>query len=357
MVTRNWKAVVSIGGTVAASLPSSARKASQELERLTTAQRIDGREARKLGGELKTLRKGTQEYKTALAQQAAVKTRTAERSVRIRELGERAQASGGSLGRFGGVLGRIGPYGAAAAAGVGVLGGALFSVKKLISDVAREQRGLTLAALPVGSTAEEVDRLGEAFRAALGDADQARKAAQSFLATQQLVRQQRQGDIGGFGETALGASRAGIATETLATGSIFEVADAFRKATAEGANFDRQVAGLRQAGFSDQAIQTVVLMARKTDVATQARKNFNAASVATQADQETLRDAETRWATLTGGSKKRSAPRRSGSLPVRLRRGRMTRGWKDRDGWRARPRKSSCSKGRSWSRRNWQGRL
>ena len=290
MVTRNWKAVVQIGGTVAASLPSSARRASRELDRLSTAQRIDRLEANRLGAELKSLRRGTQDYRTALAQQAAVKTRLAERSVRIRELGERAGEATGLLGRFGGTLKSIGPYGAAGAAGVGLLGGALVTVKNLLTSVAEEQRGLTLGALPVGETPQAVDRLTEAFRASLGDAEAAKNAALNFLSVQQKIRQARQGDVQGYGEISYGGAQAGISADTLATGSVFEIAEAFREASEAGANFDRQVAGLRRAGFSDQTIQSVVLMARELDVATKAKENFASAAVVSPEDVADLRE-------------------------------------------------------------------
>ena len=176
MTNRSWKAVVSIGGTVAASLPSSARKATQELERLTTAQRIDSREARKLGVELKTLRKGTQEYKTALAQQASVKTRTAERSVRIRELGERTQTSTGILSRFNGVMGRIGPYGAAAAAGIGLATAAGVGLHKIVSGVSEDARLLSMQSLVLNVDPGRLDKTSRS--AAGGDGRlQSREAA------------------------------------------------------------------------------------------------------------------------------------------------------------------------------------
>ena len=212
MVTRNWKAVVQIGGTVAASLPSSARKATRELDRLSAAQRIDRTERRRLGAEIKSLRKGTQEYKTALAQEAAVKTRLAERSVRMRELGERTRESTGVLGRFGGTLRAIGPYGAAAAAGVGLATAAVTALVAITNKYAAEARELNRTAISLGVDPTELYRTSQALRTVTGDLDAAkRQAAGLATAAQETNLAINNSDLAkaDFGQISNGARRAG----------------------------------------------------------------------------------------------------------------------------------------------------
>ena len=276
MVTRQWKAVVQIGGTVAASLPSSARKATQELERLTTAQRIDSREARKLGGELKTLRKGTQEYKTALAQQASVKTRTAERSVRIRELGERAQTSGGLLGRFGGVLGRLGPYGAAAAAGVGLAVGAVTALVKITNKYADESRSLSRTAIALDADPELLYRTAAALRTVTGDPESAKAQAAGLASAGQQIRQMRKFGDPGFGEVGFGLDRAGVSIKAAQSGNYGLIVDDLRRSLAKGISVDQIVSGLRRVpGYTEEAIQSLLLLATDADAATRALERSN----------------------------------------------------------------------------------
>ena len=269
--------MVSIGGTVAASLPSSARKASQELERLTTAQRLDGREARKLGAEIKTLRKGTQEYKTALAQQAAVKTRTAERSVRIRELGERAQTSGGLLGRFGGVMGRLGPYGAAAAAGVGLATAAVVGLVKITNKYADESRSLSRTAIALDADPELLYRTGAALRTVTGDLESAKAQAAGLASAGQQIRQMRKFGDPGFGEVGFGLDRAGVSIKAAQSGNYALIVDDLRRSLARGISTDQIVSGLRRVpGYTDEAIASLLLLATDADTATRALERFNA---------------------------------------------------------------------------------
>ena len=276
MVTRNWKAVVQIGGTVAASLPSSARRASKELDRLSTAQRIDRLEANRLGAELKSLRRGTQEYRTALAQQAAVKTRLAERSVRIRELGERAGEATGILGRFGGTLKSIGPYGAAAAAGVGLATAAVTALVAITNKYADEARELSRTSIALDVDPGELYRYGAALRTVTGDLASAQQQAAALTSAAQQTRLAQRGLVNGFGDIALGASRAGVSIDSITSGDYRRVVADIRAANERGIGTDQIVAGLRQVpGYTDETIQTLLLLATDADAARRALENFN----------------------------------------------------------------------------------
>ena len=275
MVTRNYKAVVQIAGTVAASLPSSARKASAELERLTTAQRIDRLEGNRLKSELRSLRKGTDDYKTALAQQAAIRTRTAERSVRIRELGEASQQSTGILGRFGAGLRSIGPYGAAAGAGIGLATAAITFLVRWMNRAADEARQLNRTGVVFDVDTELLYRSGEALRTVTGDLRSAEQQAASLASGAQQLRQAQMGLIPGFGEMALGASRAGVAIESIASGDYRRVVADIRQANERGIGTDQIVAGLRRIpGYNDEVIKSLLQLATNEELAQRAAENF-----------------------------------------------------------------------------------
>ena len=276
MVTRNWKAIVSIGGTVAASLPSSAKRATQELERLSGAQRIDQREARKLGGEIKTLRKGTQDYKTALAQQASVKTRLAERSVRIRELGDRAQQTGGILSRFRGGLASIGPAGAAGAAGVGLITAAGFGLVRMINAQSAKTIGLTRLATVSGlESTEIIERSSSALRTVTADADAAFAQVANVLSAAQKARLAAEGKGPGFSDISLGASFSGVSVESIQSGDIRRIVEDLEKSVQAGLGKDQIVIGLEMQGLDRETIASLGELATNGDAASRAWENFN----------------------------------------------------------------------------------
>ena len=284
MVTRNWKAIVSIGGTVAASLPNSAKRATQELDRLSGAQRIDQREARKLGGEIKTLGKGTQDYKTALAQQASVKTRLAERSVRIRELGERAQTSTGLLGRLSGGLARVGPIGAAAAAGVGLATVAITGLAKIANKYAGEVIGLSGLSLALNIDPELLHRQSAGLRTVTTDLKAAEQQAAKVASVGQQARLAQRGLADGFGAITLGASRAGVAIDSIKSGDYRPIVDDIRRSIEQGLGKDKIVAGLGQVGYDPATIQSFLLLATDVDAARLALENFNDVDPPSQAE-------------------------------------------------------------------------
>ena len=278
MVQRQWKATVAIGGTIASSLPSSAKKASAELERLSSAQRIDRRESQRLSSELRTLRRGTDAWKTALAQQSSVKDRLAERSVRIRSLGERTQASTGVLGRFGGVLGRVGPYGAAAAAGIGLATAAAVGLVKILDNFAGQTRQVSLQSTIFGVSTEQLQRDSAALRTVTGDAEQARQQVAGLAKVGQTVRLAAIGQgAGDFGAISLGASRAGVSLESLKSGRYDRVVDDIRRSLARGISTDQITGGLREVGLTEEQIGSLKTLA--ADVDAYARAKENAASV------------------------------------------------------------------------------
>ena len=295
MVTRHWKAVVSIGGTVAASLPSSAKRATQELEKLSTAQGIDRREAKRLGSEIKSLTKGSQSYKTALAQQGAVKTRLAERSVKIRELGDRAQQTGGRLGRFGGIMARLGPLGAAAAAGVGLAAGAVGGLFALMNKAAGQARTLTRGAVLFDTDTEQIERISAAFTTVAGDAKKGREQTMDLLSVAQRTRQAQKGIVGGFGEIGLGASRAGVKIASITSDNYRDVVDDLRRSLEHGISTDQVVAGLRQIGYSDEASATLLQLATDTDAAQRALENFHAVEPLTEQQLQELQEWDDTW--------------------------------------------------------------
>ena len=295
MVTRQWKAVVSIGGTVAASLPSSARRATQELDKLTTAQRIDAKEGKRLGAEIKSLTKGSQSYKTALAQQAAIKERTAKRSVKIRELGERTQKTGGILSRFSGGLAGLGPAGAAASAGIGLAAGAVGGLFALMNKAAGQARGLTRGAVLFDTDTEQIERISAAFTTVTGDAKKGREQTMELLSVGQRTRQAQKGLVAGFGEIGLGASRAGVKIASITSENYRDVVDDLRRSLEHGISTDQVVAGLRQIGYSDEASATLLQLATDTDAAQRALENFHAVEPLTEEQLQELQEWDDTW--------------------------------------------------------------
>ena len=285
MTTRSWKAVVSIGGSIASSLPTSARRATQELEKLSGAQRIDAREAKRLSSEIKSVSRGSQEFKTALAQQAAVKTRLAERSVRMRELGQRAQTSTGLLGRFSGGLARIGPYGAAAAAGIGLATTAAVGLVSIADKFSGFTRGLSLQSTVLGVGTEQIQRDSAALRTLTGDATQARQQVAELGKVGQTLRLAETGQgTGDYGQIALGAQRAGVALETIKKGRYDTYVDDIRKSLERGVSTDQIVGGLGLVGLSPDQAGLLLTFAKDTEAFARAKENAASVKLITAED-------------------------------------------------------------------------
>ena len=255
---------------------------------MSAAQRIDAKEGKRLGAEIKSLTKGSQSYKTALAQQAAIKERTAERSVKIRELGERAQKTGGILSRFSGGLAAMGPAGAAGAAGIGLATAAGVGLVRMLNNQSAKTLALTRLATVSGlESTEIIERSGSALRTVTADADAAFAQVANVLSAAQRARQAATGALGpeAYRPIGLGASFSGVSVEAIQSGDIRRIVDDLKKSIDAGIGKDRLVLGLEMQGLDRETIASLGELATNADAATLAWENFNKKQLITPAQR------------------------------------------------------------------------
>ncbi len=256
MTTSRLRAVVSIGGEVSRTLPTSARRAATELDRLAQAQANDRREAQRLRLEMRSLSRSSQAYARATEQQRELRQRMAERGVQIRDLSQRAGQATGILGRFGATVGRLGPWGAAAGAGLGIASGAIYAISSAINSEAAAARRIEDVAISTGASEDEVYRLGRGLQTLTGDYDQATQAAAGYLTAQGRIRRALagQGDLGFAVELAY----AGLTPEQV-VGDLDDVAAAVRARLEAGVGTDVITVALEAAGYGEAASLVVAL--------------------------------------------------------------------------------------------------
>ena len=253
---RGLKAVVSIGGTVAASLPTSAKRAAQELDRLAQAQARDRRESRRLSLEMRSLSRSSQAYSQAAQQQRMLRERMAERGVQIRGLGEQAGQATGLLGRLGSVIGRLGPWGAAAGAGIGVASAALVGLGRAIDADAASARRLEDTSISTGASTDEIYRLTRGLQTLTGDYERAESAAAGFHGGQSRIRRALAGYVDFTFDREL--AFAGLTPEDL-QGDLGEVTAAVRLRLEAGVDTDVLHDALMAAQFGESSSLIIAL--------------------------------------------------------------------------------------------------
>ena len=284
---RRLRAVVSIGGEVSRSLPTSARRASQELDRLAQAQARDRREAQRLRLEMRSLSRSSQAYGRAVEQQRQLRERMAERGVQIRDLAAQSGQATGVLGRFGATMGQLGPWGAAAGAGIGLAAAAVYGLGRAIGAEAQAARRIEDISITTGASEQDVYALTRGLQTLTTDYDDAQSAAAAFFAGQSRIRLALagQGDLGFAVELAY----AGLTPEEV-RGDLDDVVAAVQGRLAAGVTTDVLVRGLSAADFGDSA-SLIVALAESEERLAAARRGMEAADLGDLSQYNDWREA------------------------------------------------------------------
>ena len=192
-------------------------------------------------------------------------------------------------------MARLGPLGAAAAAGVGLAAGAVSGLFALMNKAAGQARTLTRGAVLFDTDTEQIERISAAFTTVAGDAKKGREQTMDLLSVAQRTRQAQQGIVAGFGEIGLGASRAGVKIASITSDNYRDVVDDLRRSLEHGISTDQVVAGLRQIGYSDEASATLLQLATDTDAAQRALENFHAVEPLTEEQIQELQEWDDTW--------------------------------------------------------------
>ena len=210
MTARNLKTVVTIGGTIAASLPTSAKRAGQELNRLTVIQKEEVAEARRLKTELSGLTKGTDQYRSTAAQLRGVQERINLRVPDIDKAGEASRSTSKGLAGMLGNLKSLHPAALATAGSLGLIAGAGLAVHTAIAGTAREGTELANTVALTGANLEKYQQLGFIYQTLTGDAEQAAAAAKEFANIIPTIEEALARDPKKLEGIQLGLSRLGI---------------------------------------------------------------------------------------------------------------------------------------------------
>ena len=219
MTTRSIKTIISIGGSIAGSLPSSVKKATTELNRLKAVQAADVAEANRLKTAIRGLARGSDEYKTRVQQLREAQSRIGLRTDQIGKVGAASrQASGGVGGltrRLGALKAGAGPVGLA----LGAVAGIVLALGAAFTKAGAEANSILLTSAQFGVSSEGIQRGTAYMREFTQDAGQARQRFESLLKVGQDFQRIR------YGEQLdprriLAATRLGINVNDLIQGEI-----------------------------------------------------------------------------------------------------------------------------------------
>ena len=177
------RVIITVAGAVDSRLSANLRTMERDLNQLQGAQTAGVREASRLRTEMRTLTRGTADYASAEQQLNRVQGQNRQRAQSITTLRDRldqmrqsGQRTTGVLGGLQRGLGRIGPFAAGAAAGVGLLTVAGAAAFKMASDLSSELRSLYDVAAGTSLSFEDLYSFRHAARLLTGDIESATKA-------------------------------------------------------------------------------------------------------------------------------------------------------------------------------------
>ena len=217
--SKNLRTTITIGGSIASSLPSSTKRAVKELDRLRLAQSQDVQEANNLKTAVRGLARGSDDYRTRVAQLHAVQERINFRTDKIGAAGIAARTAGGGVGSLVGRLGALkaglGPVGLA----LGGLTGIALGLGAAFTKAGAEANSILLTSARFGVSSEAFQRGTAYLRTFTQDAGVARQQFEGLLKVGQdfeRVRYGEQLDPRKF----LAASRLGINVNDLIRGEL-----------------------------------------------------------------------------------------------------------------------------------------
>ena len=260
---RNIRAVIEVGGQVAASLPSATRRARAELQSLEEAQRGDVRQLRSLRQSLSYVAEGSETYNRRLQEIGRTEQSLDYRTDRIVGARDALKGAGDEAGGFRGRLMQVravlGPVGIAVGAATGLIAG----LGAAFRSAGGEANELTNSAALYGQTVENIQRRRNLFQYFTQDAGRAVAAARNLLGFSEQFQRVRFG-AGAGPEQFLGAQRLG-----------FDPADLIKGRLDQRRILEQAIAGvqglpdvearlrLEQAGFSEDVRAAVLLGAEE----------------------------------------------------------------------------------------------
>ena len=263
MTTRNIKAVVEVGGEVAASLPSATRRARAELKSLEDAQKGDVGKLRSLRQSLSYVSEGSDTYNRRLQEIGQTQQRLDYRTDKIIGARDALQGAGGEAGGFRGrlmqVRAALGPVGIALGAATGLVVGLAAAFR----GAGRNANELTNTAALYGQTVENIQRRRNLFQYFTQDGPRATAAARNLLDVTEQFQRVRFG-AGASPDQFLGAQRLGFNPADLIQGQL-DQRQIIEQAIAGAQGLDPVEARLRleQAGFSEDVRAAVLVGTRE----------------------------------------------------------------------------------------------
>ena len=194
MVSRNISTVITVGGSVAASLPSSMKRAVAELDRLKLAQQQDVAESNRLRTALRGLSRNSDEYRLRTQQLKDVQERINLRVDRIGEAGVAARTAsrgvGGLTNRLSALRAGLGPAGLA----LGAVTGIMIGLGAAFSRAGAEANDILITSSRFGVSAESFQRGAAYMRTFTQDAGRARRQFETLLGVGQAFERVRYGE-------------------------------------------------------------------------------------------------------------------------------------------------------------------
>ena len=183
-MVQRLSSVISIGGSIAASLPSSSRRANREVSRLTSVQKEYETEAKSLDRQLKQLARtqgrNSDAYRQMADRSKAVEARLSSVNQDLTKANVQARSGSTGLTKFIGGLSGIAKGAGPVGIGLGVAVGAVGAFTAAIGKTATEVRDLNSAAALTGASTDDLYRLGAGFEQITGSAGKANAAAADF---------------------------------------------------------------------------------------------------------------------------------------------------------------------------------
>ena len=262
MTTRNIKAVIEVGGQVAASLPSATRRARAELKSLEDAQRGDVAQLRTLRQSLSYVAEGSESYNRRQQEIAQTQERLDFRTDKIVGARDALKGAGTEAGGFRGrlmqVRGVLGPVGIAVGAATGLIVGLAAAFR----GAGRQANELTNTAALYGQTVEGIQQRRNLFQYFTQDAGRAQAAARNLLDISEQFQRVQFG-AGAGADQFLAANRLGFNPADLIRGNL-DQRQILEQAIAGAQGLGPVEARLRleQAGFSED-VRAAVLIGTK----------------------------------------------------------------------------------------------
>ena len=263
MTSRNIKAVIEVGGQVAASLPSATRRARAELQSLEQAQQGDVRQLRTLRQSLSYVAEGSDSYNRRLQDIDQTQQGLDFRTDQIIQAREALQGAGAQAGGFRGRLMQVravlGPVGIAVGAATGLIVG----LASAFRGAGRQGNELINTAALYGQTVEDIQKRRNLFQYFTQDAGTAQAAARNLLDVSEQFQRVRFG-AGAGADQFLGAQRLGFDVSDLIQGRL-DQRQIIEQAIAGVQGLPDVEARLRleQAGFSEDVRAAVLVGARE----------------------------------------------------------------------------------------------